>query len=37
MQKIWSASSLQRRQFHQKPPDGSQGQRSYIEEEWSHL
>ena len=29
-----NASLLQRRQYHQKPPDGSQGQRSYAEEEW---
>ena len=36
-QKIWSTSVLQRRKYHQKPPDGSQGQRSSYEKEWSHL
>ena len=33
LQKIWDTSVLQRRQNHQRPPGGTQRQRSYNQEE----
>ena len=35
MQKIWGTSVLQRRTFHQNPPHGSKGLRSYPQEKKS--
>ena len=37
MQEVWGTCALQGRTYHQKPPNGSQGQRSYPEEKWSHI
>ena len=37
MQKIWYSSIFQRRQNHQGPPDGTQGQRSDHSKKWHHL
>ena len=33
----WCAGILQRRQYHQEPPDGPKGSRSNPQEEWGHL
>ena len=37
LQKTWDTSVLQRRKNHQRPPAGTQRQRSYNQEEWCHL
>ena len=37
MQQTWGTSILQRRCYHQKPPDGPQGPRSNAGKEWGHL
>ena len=37
MQEVWGTGALQRRTYHQKPPNGSQGQRSHPEKKWSHI
>ena len=36
-QSPWCAGILQRRQYHQEPPDGPKGSRSNPQEDWGHL
>ena len=37
LHKTHDTSVLQKSQNHQRPPDGTQRQRSYNQEEWCHL
>ena len=37
LQQTWGTGILQRKCYHQKPPDGPQGPESNAEKEWGHL